>query len=59
MILRYLFLLGGLLAGAACAKRETTIAQGNRTGVLHVGNGGHFDGGRHFKKATQSAGAQG
>jgi oligopeptide transport system substrate-binding protein len=24
---------------AACAKRETTVAQGNRTGVLHVGNG--------------------
>lgn len=37
--LRYIFLLGGLLACAACAKRETTVAQGNRTGVLHVGNG--------------------
>lgn len=24
---------------AACAKRETTVALGNRTGVLHVGNG--------------------
>ena len=24
---------------AACARRETAVVLGNRTGVLHVGNG--------------------
>ena len=28
-----------IVALAACAKRETAVALGNRTGVLHVGNG--------------------
>ncbi|MDP3069784.1 MAG: peptide ABC transporter substrate-binding protein [Opitutaceae bacterium] len=27
------------LALPSCAKRETTVAHGNRTGILHVGNG--------------------
>lgn len=35
------FILSVLVLGlvSACAKRETTVALGNRTGVLHVGNG--------------------
>ena len=28
-----------IVALSACSKRETTVAVGNRTGVLHVGNG--------------------
>ena len=28
-----------LAALASCARRETAVAQGNRTGILHVGNG--------------------
>ncbi|MCX6954573.1 MAG: peptide ABC transporter substrate-binding protein [Verrucomicrobia bacterium] len=45
MLLRPLHLLAAALALLAtlapsgCARRETTVAVGNRTGVLHIGNG--------------------
>lgn len=34
-----LLALLALGAGAGCARRETLVAQGNRAGILHVGNG--------------------
>jgi oligopeptide transport system substrate-binding protein len=34
-----LLLVGVLLASVGCARRETAVTIGNRTGVLHVGNG--------------------
>jgi len=37
--LRIFIALLALLAQPACSKRETTVALGNRTGTLHVGNG--------------------
>ena len=36
---RLIFSIMVMVAAVACAKRETTVAQGDRTGVLHVGNG--------------------
>jgi oligopeptide transport system substrate-binding protein len=37
--LRILIVFLALLAQPACSKRETTVALGNRSGALHVGNG--------------------
>jgi oligopeptide transport system substrate-binding protein len=31
-------ILAGLLAASGCARRSTTVGEGNRSGILHVGN---------------------